>query len=61
MVKATWTLRKFTNNADLEHYLDGKKDLGTEEIVECSENLYKFYERKIYSAFRIKGLKNGSN
>ena len=48
LVKATWTLRKFTNNADLEHYLDGKKDLGVEEIVECTENLYKFYDTTFY-------------
>lgn len=48
LIKATWAVRKFTNNADLEHYLDGKKDLGEEVIIECTENLFKFYDTEFY-------------
>lgn len=48
LVKATWTIQKFTNNADLEHYLDGKRELGEEITIECTENLYKFYDTKFY-------------
>lgn len=48
LIKATWRVRKFTNNADLEHYLDGHKELGQEEIIESTENLFKFYDTKFF-------------
>lgn len=48
LIKATWHIRKFTNNAEMEKYIDGHKDLGTEEIVECEENLFKFYNTKFF-------------
>ena len=46
--KTIWHIKKFTNNADLEHYLDGHKELGEEEIITCEENLYKYYDTHFF-------------
>ena len=58
LVKATWKIRKFTDNSDLEHYIDGKKDLGEEIIIECNENLYKFYDTKFYKFLFLNKRRN---
>lgn len=58
LLKATWKLRKFTSNADLERYLDGHKELGEIETVECTENLYKFYDTFFFKFLFLNRRKN---
>lgn len=56
--RAIWHVRKFENNSDLEHYLDGHKELGIEEVIECNENLYKFYDTKFYRFLFLNKINN---
>lgn len=56
--KATWHIRKFFKNSDLEHYLDGKKELGVEEIIVCEDNLYQYYDTYFFKFLFLNRIDN---
>lgn len=58
LVHVTWKIRRFTDNADLEHYIAGKKELGEEITIECTENLYKYYDTKFFKFLFLNQRKN---
>ena len=58
LLQATWTIQEFTNNADLEAYLNGNKELGEEKIYTCNENLFKFYDTRFYKFLFLNHVEN---
>lgn len=58
MVSATWIIREFGSNADLEKYVNGNKELGEERIYTCSENLFKFYNTRFYKFLFLNRVEN---
>lgn len=58
MISATWIIREFTSNAELEKYVDGHKELGEERIYTCNENLFEFYNTRFYKFLFLNRVEN---
>ena len=55
LIQAKWYIHRFNCYSDLEKYEEGNKELGTEDIIVCNENLYKFFDTHFFEFLYLNG------